>query len=132
MTACGVWLTRRGLVAVIVEGPGRPRTLRLADTSEARRALALHLADARAHLVVDEALLEADPIATQAIRVGVTVWVAGAPLVTSLRAAAGITGGAARPSAALLARLPAIPWLREKLRRLELEPADDPRQISLL
>lgn len=128
MTACGVWLTRRGLVAVIVDGPGRPRTLRLADTTEARRALALHLADARAHLVVDEALLEADPIATHALRVGVTVWVAGAPLLPSLRAAAGITG--ARPSAALLARLPDIPWLRDKLRRLE--PADDPRQISLL
>lgn len=130
MTACGVWLTRRGLVAVIVEGSGRPRTLRLADTSEARRALALHLADARAHLVVDEALLEADPIAAAALRVGVQVWVAGAPLLPSLRAAAGITGGGARPSAALLARLPDIPWLREKLRRLE--PADDPRQISLL
>ncbi len=46
------------------------------------------------------------------------------------RAAAGITGAGARPSAALLARLTAIPWLREKLRRLD--PADDPRQISLL
>lgn len=130
MTACGVWLTRRGLVAVIVEGPGRPRTLRLADTAEARRALALHLADARAHLVVDEALLEADPIATAALRVGVQVWVAGAPLLPALRAAAGITAGGARPSAALLARLPDIPWLREKLRRLV--PADDPRQIPLL
>ena len=131
MTACGVWLTRRGLVAVILEGPGRSRTLRLADTTEARRALALHLADARAQLVVDEALLEADPIATQALRLGVQVWVAGPPLLPSLRAAAGITGGGvARPSAALLARLPAIPWLRDKLRRLE--PADDPRQISHL
>ncbi len=128
MTSCGVWITRRGLVAVIVEGPGRPTTLRLADTSEARRNLAIHLADARAHLVIDENLLPADPIATYALRVGVQVWVAGAPLLRSLLAAAGASG--ARPSAALLARLPAIPWLRDKLRRLD--PADDPRQISLL
>ena len=130
MTACGVWPTRRGLVAVIVEGPGPPRTLRLADTTEARRALALHLAHTRAHLVIDETLLEADSIGTHALRVGATVWVAGAPLLPSLRAAAGITGGPARPSAALLARLPAIPWLRDKLRRLE--PVDDPQQIALL
>ena len=112
-----------------MEGPGRARILRVADTSETRRALALHLSDARAHLVIDEALLEADPIATAALRVGVQAWVAGAPLLPALRAAAGITGGGARPSAALLARLPDISWLREKLRRLE--PADDPRQIPL-
>jgi hypothetical protein len=68
--------------------------------------------------------------AEHARRAGVTVWVAGPPLVAALRHAAGITRRGARPSAAMLARLPAIPWLRSLLRRLE--PPDDGRQIPIL
>ncbi len=129
MTACGVWLAPRGLVAVLVDGAGRARSCSVAFTDDARSGLALWLAAAGADLVVDEALLEADPIAHLARRSGVTVWVAGAPLVAALRHAAGITRRGARPSAAMLARLPAVPWLRSLLRRLE---PDDQRQIALL
>ncbi len=83
-----------------------------------------------AELVLDETLLEADRLALIARRAGVTVWIASAPLLPALRLAAGITHRGARPSAALLARLPAIPWLRSQLRRLDA--VDDPRQITLL
>lgn len=131
MSACGVWLGRRGLAAVLADGGGRVRlTLTIALTHAARRGLAHHLAAVGASLVVDEAHLPADPIAFVAQRAGVRIWVAGPPLVGSLRCAAGITRAPPRTSAALLARLPAIPWLRDHLRRLE--PADDPRQIPLL
>ena len=131
MTACGVWLGRRGLVAVLADGGGRiSLAVTLAPTDGARWGLAQRLAAVGAGLVIDEAHLPADPVAFVVRRAGVRVWVAEPPLVASLRCAAGITRSPARLSAALLARLPAIPWLREHLR--PLEPEDDPRQIPLL
>jgi hypothetical protein len=131
VSACGVWLGRRGLAAVLADGGGRVRlAITVALTDAARWGLAQRLAAVDAELVVDEAHLPADPIAFIAQRAGVRVWVAGPPLVGSLRCAAGLTRGPPRTAAALLARLPAIPWLRDHLRALET--ADDPRQIPLL
>ena len=63
MTACGVWLAPRGLVAVLVDDAGRARSCSVALTDDARSGLALWLAAAGADLVVDEALLGADPFA---------------------------------------------------------------------
>ena len=130
MTACGVWPTHRGLVAVLVDSNGRTRSFSVALTDDARWGLSQRLAAVGADLVLDEALLEADRIGDVAHRAGITVWIAGPPLVASLRAAAGLARRGARPSAALLARLPSIPWLRSLLRRLE--PPDSDRQITLL
>lgn len=131
MTACGVWLGRRGLAAVLADGGGRVRfAITIARTDAARWGLAQRLAALGADLVIDEAHLPADSIALAARHAGVRVWVAGPPIVGSLRAVAGLARGPPRASAALLARLPAIPWLRTHLRRLQSE--DDPRQISLL
>lgn len=131
MTACGVWLGRRGLAAVLVDGGGRVCfTATVARTDAARWGLAQRLAAVGADLVIDESHLPADPIAFAARRAGVRVWVAGPPLVGSLRAITGAARGQPKASAALLARLPAIPWLRTHLRRLE--PEDDPRQVQLL
>lgn len=131
MSACGVWFGRRGLAAVLADGGGRIRlSTTIPASHDARAALVELLSAVDADLVVEEPLLPADPIALVARRAGVRVWVAGPPLVASLRIAAGIDRGAPRASAALLARLPAIPWLRSHLRRLD--PADDPRQVPLL
>jgi hypothetical protein len=130
MTACGVWPAPRGLVAVLVDDAGRARACSVASGDDARSGLALWLAASGADLVVDEALLDADPMAHAARRAGVTVWIAAPPLVAALRQAAGIAHRGPRPSAAMLARLPAIPWLRSLLRRLE--PPDNQRQIPLL
>lgn len=131
MSACGVWLGRRGLAAVLADGGGRIRlSTTIPATHAARIALVELLAAVDADLVVEEPLLPADPIAFVARRAGVRVWIAGPPLVASLRIAAGIDHGSPRASAALLARLPAIPWLRSHLRRVE--PVDDPRQVQLL
>lgn len=130
MTACGLWLGPRGIVAALVDGSGRARSCSVALTDDARSGLVLWLAAAGAELVVVETLLPADPICFLARHAGVTVWIVSRPLVAALRQAAGLTHRGARPSAALLARLPAIPWLRSFLRRLE--PPDDERQIPLL
>ena len=128
MTSCGVWPTNRGLVAVI-HSADRSHRFAIADTDAARWGLAQRLAAVGADLVVDETLLEADRIAYVALHAGVTVWIAAPPLTASLRSVAGITRRGARPSAALLVRIPAIPWLQSFLRRLE--PPDN-RQIPLL
>jgi len=130
MTACGVWPTSRGLVAVLIDSAGRARSFSIADSDDARWGLSQRLAAVGADLVLDQALLESNRIADVARRAGLTVWIAAPPLVAALRCAAGITHRGARPSAALLARLPAVPWLRSLLRRLE-QP-DDERQITLL
>lgn len=130
MTACGVWPAPRELVAVLLDRAGRSRSCRVAFSDDARSGLALWLVAAGADLVVEETLLEADPFPGVARRAGVTVWIAGAPLVDALRHAAGITRRGPRPSAAMLARLPSTPWLRDHLRRLGA--AGDPRQIALL
>lgn len=130
MTACGVWPTSRGLVAVLIDSAGRARSFSVADSDDARWGLSHRLVAVGADLVLDEALLESNRIADVARRAGVVVWIAGPPLVDALRCAAGITRRGARPSAALLARLPAVPWLRTLLRRLE--QTHDERQIALL
>jgi hypothetical protein len=130
MTACGVWPSSRGLLAVFIDSAGRSRSFSVADTGDARRGFSLRLNSWSADLVLDEALLVKNPIADAARRAGVTVWVVGPPILEALRSAAALANRGARPSAALLARLPAIPWLRTFLRRLN--PPDDPRQISFL
>lgn len=130
MIACGVWPTSRGLIAVLIDSAGRARSFSVADSDSARWGLSQRLAAVGADLVLDEALLKSNRIGDVARRAGVTVWIAGPPIVDALRCAAGITRRGARPSAALLARLPAVPWLRSHLRRPE--PPDDERQTTLL
>jgi hypothetical protein len=131
VSACGVWLGRRGLAAVLVDSAGRVCfTATVARTDAARWGLAQRLAAVGADLVVDESHLLADPIASAAHRAGVAVWVAGPPLISALRAVTGAARGPPKASAALLARLPSVPWLRAQLRRLQHD--DDPRQVPLL
>ena len=130
MTSCGLWPRPRGLVAVLIDDSGHTRSITVAPTDDARWGLVQRLAATEADLVVDVALLEADPLASIALRAGVTVWIADSPLVAALRAAAGIVHRGAHLSATLLARLPAIPWLRSQLRRLD--SPEDERQIKLL
>lgn len=130
MTTCGIWPRPRGLVAVLIDDAGHTRSVTVAPTDDARWGLAQRLAATGTDLVMDAALLEADPVAPIALRAGVTVWVAGPPLVAALRCAAGVVHRGPHLSATLLARLPTIPWLRSQLRRLD--SLEDDRQIKLL
>lgn len=129
MTTCGIWPRPHGLVAVLIGG-NYSRSIHVATTDDARWGLAQRLAATGTELVVGEELLRTDSVASITRRAGVKVWIAGAPLVAALRLAAGVAHRGARPSAALLARLPAIPWLRSQLR--QLDAPDDERQIKLL
>ena len=131
MSTCGVWLGRRGLAAVLIDNSGRVCfTATVAPTDAARWGLAQRLVAVGADLIIDESHLPADPVAFAARRAGVRVWVAGPPLVGALRTVTGAARGPPKTSAALLARLPSVPWLRAHLRRLEDD--DDPGQVPLL
>jgi hypothetical protein len=130
VAACGVWPARRGLVAALVGPAGRARkAIVVADTDDARAGLVAYLAAARLDLVLPAPALQADPLVGMATGDGVTVWLAPGALVEAIRRAAGIVTPAA--SAALLARLPAVPGLRVQLWRPVPVSADD-RQLRLL
>lgn len=128
LVACGLWLARRRLVAAVV-GPGGEarRVLRAALTDEARFGLVEYLAAAGAELVAGEALTRIDLLPVQAARRGLAVWTVGDALVAALLRAAAIRDPAR--AAALIGRLPFVPFLRGSLRRLA---PPDTRQLPLL
>jgi hypothetical protein len=133
-SSCGLWLSRRRLVAVAVDNGGRaaPAVSTSLD-DESRRALLQHL-DALhgfdCELVLPEQLLKVDPIAQLALRRGLSVWIAPQPLVLGIRLAAGLATGPPARTAAMIARLALVPGWRAHLRRLD--PVLDGRQLSLL
>ena len=130
MIACGLWLARRRLVAVLVGDGGAPRrTIRAALTDDARYGLLEYLAHAGAEIVATEALARVDLLPAQAAGRGVVVWRADDALVAALLGAAAVRDPAR--AAALLARMPAIPLLRASLRRLA-PPEAAARQLLLL
>lgn len=129
MIACGLWLTRRRLVGVLVGDRGEPwRTLHAALTDEARFGLVEHLAHTGCELVATEALARTDLIPTQAARRGLAVWLAEDQLAAALFAVAAVRDSPR--AAALLARLRLFAHWRPSLRRLA--PADPDRQLPLL
>lgn len=129
MTACGLWLARRRLVAVLV-GPGGEarRAIRAALTDDARFGLLEYLAANGCELVVTEALSRADLLPAQAARRGLVVWIVEDGFAGAILRAAAIRDPAR--AAALLARLPRIAALRVQLRRLV--PASAGAQLALL
>ena len=119
---CGLWRAKHALVAVLADEEGRtgrPYTVTLDD--DARYDLLLRIEATHGldfEMVVTDALARSDPIARFALSRGVPLWLAPAPWVDTLRTLAGFTAPPAAHSAALLARLPLIPSLRPKLKRL--------------
>lgn len=129
MTACGLWLARRRLVAAVLGAHARPvRTVRAALSDDARFGLAEFLVGADCELVVTESLARADPLPAQAARRGLAVWVADDQLVAGLLGVAAVRDPAR--AAALLARMRLVPTWRGHLRRLT--PAAPARQLTLL
>jgi hypothetical protein len=127
--ACGLWLARRRLVAVLVGDRGEPwRTLRAALTDDARFGLVEHLAHAGCDLVATEALARTDLLPAQAARRGLAVWLADDQLAAALFAVAAVRDSPR--AAALLARLRLVAHWRPSLR--PLTPAAPDRQLPLL
>ncbi len=129
MTSCGLWLARRRLVAVLVSAIQARRTIRSAMTGDARYGLLEYLAAADAEIVTTDALARVETLPAQAARRGLSVWTVDDGLVAALLAAAAIHDPAR--AAAVLARLPRIPLLRARLRRLT-PPCAPAHQLPLL
>lgn len=137
MTNCGLWLGRRGLVAVVVDDEGRAApALFAATTDEARWGLLAHVEAVHGldcDFVVTEQLVRGDPICQLALKRGAGVWVAPQRLVEAIRGAAALSTGPPARVAAMVARLPIVPGFRGHLRRVnEPEPPADTRQLPLL
>lgn len=133
MAACGLWLSKHRLVAVVVDDDGRtePTILVAADDDERWALLeyvvAVHGFDCA--LVLPEDLLRADSICHFALSLGHDLWTVPRALVEAIRRAARITKGAR--VAAMIARLTIVPGFRSHLRRID-SGAYDRRQLLLL
>lgn len=122
MTACGLWLAQRRLIAALVGPAGEThRIIRSALTTDARFGLLEYLVAAETEIVAAEALVHCDLLPQHAARRGLVVWAAGDSLVAALLRAAAIRDPAR--AAALLARLPGIHLLRPSLHRLAPQDA---------
>ena len=126
---CGIVLAPRRLVAVLLQPGGEARrAIRAALTDDARAGLLQYLAHAGVEVVLTDGLLRTEPIAQRLAAADLPIWVAPDALVTAVARAAAITDPTR--TAALLARLPAVPLLRAQLRRYVA--VSEPRQVPLL
>jgi hypothetical protein len=129
MTVCGLWLARRRLVAGLVGPHGRAqRCIRTALTDDARFGLLEYLAHVECEIVATDALARTELLPAQAVRRGISVWLAEDQLVAGLLGVAAVCDPAR--AAALLARMRLVPAWRAQLRRLL--PANPARQLPLL
>ena len=133
MVACGIWLSRNRLVAVVVDDDGRPGPAIFAGMNDDERWALLTSVDAEHGLdwalVLPDDLLRADAIGRLALVRRHELWSAPRRLVESIRIVAGLADGAR--VAAMLARLAIAPGFRGHLRRVERD-AHDWRQLPLL
>lgn len=134
MTACGLWLARRRLIAVVVDDGGRasPAISACLD-DDARWGLLEHVEATHGldvDLVLAEELSKYDNIGRLALERGLPVWMAPQRLIDAIATAAGLARGPPARTAAMIARLMRVPAWRGHLRRLELNA--DRRQLSLL
>jgi hypothetical protein len=135
MSCVGLWpnRSRRQLIAVAVDGDGRPGLpMRVARTDEAAVALLAYLEAAHRglafELVMSDGLAQRAPVARVALANGISLWLAPDGLVDAVRAVARLTIAPPHRTAAALARLPLASVFRPQLRRLG--PGDQ-RQLSL-
>lgn len=133
----GLWSSRRGLVAIIVDPDdhqGLP--LRVARTDEAAFALLAYLESAhrgaRFELVLPDHLAKASEIVRVGLECGVATWLVPDPLIDGIRTAARLTAAPPQRTAAALARIPRSRIFREQL--LLVAPGERPadrRQLTL-
>ena len=132
MAACGIWRSKRRLVAVVVDDDGRAAPALTAAMDDDERWGLLESLDAEHgldySLVLPAGLLRADAIGDLALSRGHQLWSAPQQLVTALRKITGPTTGAR--VAAMLGRLLLAPGFREHLHRVQRD--HDWRQLRLL
>lgn len=132
MVACGIWRSKRRLIAVIVDDDGRASPALTAATDDDERWGLLESLDAEHgldySLVLSAGLLRADAIGALALSRGHQLWSAPQQLVNAIRDVTGLTSGAR--AAAMLGRLLVVPGFRGHLHRVERD--HDWRQLRLL
>lgn len=118
---CGVWPSRRSLVAVVVDEQGRAEEALHAERGEEGAWSLLALLDRNVgldwELVVPSWLARHDALAKLALSRGVAIWLVPDLLAESVRIVANLATGPPARTAAALARLPLAPALRGHLRR---------------
>jgi hypothetical protein len=134
MTTCGLCLSRRRLVAVVVDDEGRAAPALVAvNTDDALWGLLEHLDAVHGldcELVLPEDLLKLESLSRFARERGQSLWVAPQRLVDAIRDAAGFGTGPPARIAAMVARLLLVPGFRGHLRRPQQHA--DRRQLPLL
>ncbi len=130
MSCCGLWATPRRLVAVLVNDRGKAATpISVPRNDDARWGLLVSLpATPQPQIVLTDELAARDTIGEIALRLGIRLWFAPAPVVDAVRHLAGLTKRHPKLSAALLARWPEVPALRGYLRLADPAPQ---RQMNL-
>jgi hypothetical protein len=132
MTSCGIWLSRKRLVAVVVDDDGRAAPALFAATDdEGRWALLEHIDGVHGldcELVLSEDLLQADTLSRLALERGHELWAAPQRLVEAIRRVAGLATGPPARTAAMIARLALVPGYLRHIDRRHY----DRRQLSLL
>lgn len=133
MAACGIWRSKRRLIAVFVDDDGRAAPALTAATDDDARWDLLAAVDAEHGLdyalVLPDGLIRADAIGRLALSRGHQLWSAPQQLVNAIRNVAGFATGAR--VAAMLGRLALVPGFRGHLRRVERD-THDWRQLHLL
>ena len=133
MAACGIWRSKRRLVAVVVDDDGRAAPALTAATDDDERWGLLESLDAEHgldySLVLPAGLLRTDAIGDLALSRGHPLWSAPQQLVNAIRNVTGPASGAR--VAAMLGRLLVVPGFRGHLHRVERD-AYDWRQLRLL
>ena len=135
MTACGIWLSRKRLVAVVVDDEGRAAPALYAAMGDEERWALLERIDAThgldCELVIPDDLVKSDAISRFALERGQELWAAPWLLVDAVRRVAGLTSGPPGRVAAMIARLAIVPGFRGHLRPVD-RPICDHRQLPLL
>ena len=126
MTSCGVWLSRRGLVAVVADDNASMIELPFtaSRTDDARWALLTHV---EAHhglncaLVLCASLARSDPLAMLAAKRGGRVWIVRDEFVDNLCLVAGLRRVPPKRLALMLARLPLCTELQKWLEPIRMQ-----------
>lgn len=135
MASCGLWLSRRRLVAVVVDDDGRAApAISVATDDEGRWALLEHVDAVHGldcEFVLPEDVLKADAVSRLALDRGHDLWAAPQRLVEAIRRVAGLATGPPARTATMVARLAIVPGLRGYLRHIDRRGCDR-RQLPLL
>ena len=131
MLTCGLWPGARRIIAVIADAEGNTRPpITAAYTDEALWGLLQYIAYHDAQPVLSKSLTRRNHFGKKITDEGLLLWRISDGFFDQLRIASALSKKPGRYSAAMLARLPHLPMLRDHLERVN--PLVSKNQLSLL